>query len=193
MSEKKKERILESTDKKMKKSGKKEEKRKKESISLKDQLKKKEEEIAAHINILKHLQAEFENYKKRIIREQTGFLEFASKGIIAKMLPVLDNFERALNSAHEPNDFEAFKKGVEMVYVQLVDILSKEGLKVVDPVDKQFDPREHEAIMQVEMNECEEGTVIEVLQKGYLLKEKVLRPAVVKVAKNYKSEIKEDE
>ncbi len=156
--------------------------------SLEKELKEKEKEIAEYIDRLRRLQAEFENYKKRILNEQTRFLELASENLVSQLLPVLDNLERALASSEKNINFENFKKGVEIVFNQFLQVLKGAGLEVVDPTGKHFDPQEHEAVLQVESNEHEEGTIVEVLQKGYVLKEKVLRPAIVKVAKNSVSE-----
>ncbi|MDP3014501.1 MAG: nucleotide exchange factor GrpE [Candidatus Subteraquimicrobiales bacterium] len=169
-----------------KKKAAKEEKPEKESkaSSLKKEFEEKEKEVADYLDRLKRLQAEFENYKKRILKEQTQFLELASQNIISELLSVLDNLERALASSKEGGNFESFIKGVEMVHNQFLQVLEGAGLKVVNPIGKHFDPREHEAFLQVESNEHEEGTIVEVLQKGYLLKDRVLRPAIVKVAKN---------
>ncbi|MDI6891706.1 MAG: nucleotide exchange factor GrpE [Actinomycetota bacterium] len=150
-------------------------------VSWKKRCEKKEEELADCVDTLKRLQAEFENYKKRIIREQSQFLEFASQNLIGELLPVLDNFERAL-AAGECNR-DDFLKGIELVCAQFKKVLEKEGLQAIDPLGKHFDPHEHEAMMQVESDEHEEGTVAEVLQKGYLLKGRVIRPAIVKVAR----------
>ncbi|HDP69769.1 MAG TPA: nucleotide exchange factor GrpE [Actinobacteria bacterium] len=166
---------------------------KKECASLKERLKEKEKEAADYLNMLKRLQAEFENYKKRIIRDQAIFLERASEDIIAKILPVLDNLERALNSTEENTDFESFKKGVEMVHSQLVDVLKKAGSNILNPIGEGFNPHEHEAFMQVESDEHEEGKIVEVLQKGYLFKGKILRPAIVKIAKGCESKDKDTE
>jgi len=192
MNEEKEEKVTKGNEKKTEQKEKKKD-LKKENTFLKEQIKKKENELADYVNTLKHLQAEFENYKKRIVREQTNFLEFACKDIVIKILPVLDNLERSLSSARDAADFEAFKKGVEMVYSHLVDSLKKEGLEAIDSAGQRFNPQEHEALMQVESDEHEEGTVVEAIQKGYFLKGKVLRPAIVKVAKGCESKEKNNE
>lgn len=192
MNEEKEEKVTEGNEKKTEQKEKKKD-LKKENTFLKEQIKKKENELSDYVDMLKHLQAEFENYKKRVVREQTNFLEFACKDIIIKILPVLDNLERSLSSARDAADFEVFKKGVEMVYSHLVDILKKEGLEAINPAGQCFNPQEHEALMQVESDEHEEGTVVEAMQKGYLLKGKVLRPAIVKVAKGRESKEKNNE
>lgn len=148
-----------------------------------EELKKKDEEIASYIDMLQRLKAEFENYKKRIERDQVVFFEMATKDIIIKILPILDNLERALAASKEASDFEALKKGIELVAAQFGEVLKREGVSIIDPAGEKFDPLHHEAFMQVESDQHEEGEVVEVFQKGYALKERVIRPAVVKVAK----------
>ncbi len=151
--------------------------------SLKEELKKKEEEAASYLDMLQRLKAEFENYKKRVERDQAAFFEMASKDIILKTLPVLDNLERALQALSGGADLDSFKRGIELVTGQFGEILKKEGISVIDPVGQKFDPTHHEAFMQVESDDHEEGRVVEVFQKGYAINGKVIRPAVVKVAK----------
>ena len=151
--------------------------------ALRNTLKEKEAQAAEYLDSLRRLQADFENYKKRMLKEQTEFLAAASKGLIMELIPVVDNLERALNAGPHSKDSAAFCKGVEMVHGQLVDILSKAGLAEIDPLGEQFDPLHHEAVMQVGSDEHDDDTVVEVLQKGYQLKGKLLRPASVKVSK----------
>jgi len=128
------------------------------------------------------LQADFDNFRKRTRKEQQEFLQYACQSLIEKLLPILDNFERALESPDRES--QAFKTGVEMIYKQLVGVLEQEGLSVIEAAAQPFDPQHHEAVMQEESDEYPDSTVIEVLQKGYKLKNKVIRPAMVKVAKN---------
>jgi len=129
------------------------------------------------------LKAEFENYKKRILKEQTQFLELASQNLIAKLLPVLDNFELALFAAEETTDYEKLLRGIEMVYGEFKDLLYKEGLMTVEAEGKEFNPEVHEAVMQVHSEKHEDNTVVDVLRQGYTFKGRLLRPALVKVAK----------
>lgn len=130
------------------------------------------------IEQLQRLQAEFENYKRRTEREQEAFRATACADVIESLLPVLDNFELALSNA-EAND--NFHKGVEMIYAQLKEALVAQGLAEI-PAEGMFNPRLHEAML-TEESEQEKNTIIEVLQKGYTLGEKVLRSAKVKVAR----------
>lgn len=160
--------------------------RPKEYEALRKKLKEKEAEAAEHLDHLRHLQAEFENYKKRMVKEQTRFLETANKDAISHLLPILDDFERSLAAAEKTKDYHKISEGVRMIYTHLKKALAKEGLEEINPVGEQFDPLWHEAVMQETSDEHEDDTVVEVLQKGYLFKGRVLRPAKVKVSKNSK-------
>jgi len=156
---------------------------KEEWESFQKELETKKAEAAEYLDTLKRLKAEFENYKKRILKEQTQFLEMASQNLITKLLLVLDNFELALFAAEETRDYEKLIKGVEMVYSEFKDLLQKEGLKVIEAEGKEFNPEFHEAVMQVHADECEDNTIVDVMRNGYLFKGRVIRPALVKVAK----------
>ena len=131
---------------------------------------------------LQRVQADFENYRKRMEKEKAEFVKFASSGIISEILPVLDNFEVALKNAGNSHDFI---KGIEMIYAQLFGVLEKQGLKSIDSEGKKFNPYVHEALMQEESGK-EEGMIIEEFQKGYLLNGCVLRHSKVKVSKGIK-------
>lgn len=145
---------------------------------MKRESKKKEktEELTA---LLKKVQADFENYKKRVEKEKTEFTQFASQELVKKLLPLLDSFQLALA---DTKNLEDFKKGVELIYSQLWQTLESEGISQIDAVGKQFDPFLHEALMQEESDKPE-NTVLEELQKGFMLKDNVIRPAKVKIAK----------
>lgn len=151
--------------------------------ALKKELEAKKTEAAEYLDHLKRLKAEFENYKKRQLKEQTQFLELSAQDLMGKLLPVLDNFELALLAAEDSKDFERLIRGIEMVYGELKDVLRKEGLRVIESIGKQFDPQVHEAVMQVHSDEHEDNTIVDVLRQGYTFKGKVMRPAMVKVAK----------
>ncbi|MDQ7092280.1 nucleotide exchange factor GrpE [Desulfosporosinus sp. PR] len=150
-------------------------------LTLEAELKQAKEKSDEHYNQLLRLQADFDNYRKRTQKEKTELIKFASEHLVNELLPVLDNFERAVSSAQNNPDFAAFSQGVEMILRQLQTALSKEGLKAMEAVGQPFDPNLHEAVLRVESDEHEENTVVEELQKGYFLKEKVLRPSMVKV------------
>ncbi|MFD0682694.1 MULTISPECIES: nucleotide exchange factor GrpE [unclassified Paenibacillus] len=144
-----------------------------------EQLRKESEE-----NYQRYLraQADFDNFRRRTRLEKEEFAKYASMKVIEQLLPVLDNLERALNAGQEGKDYEALHKGVDMISRQLDQTLANEGLQAMESVGQPFNPEFHQAIMQVESEEHEEGIVVEEIQKGYLLKDKVLRPAMVKVS-----------
>jgi molecular chaperone GrpE len=127
-------------------------------------------------------QADFDNFRRRARQEKEDFVKYASLKLIEQLLPVIDNFERALSSSKENKDFDSLVKGLDMTFRQLDQVLVQEGLRPIESVGQPFNPEIHQAIMQVESEEHEEGIVVEELQKGYMLKDKVIRPAMVKVS-----------
>lgn len=127
-------------------------------------------------------QADFDNFRKRTQKEKEDMAKYASSKLITELISVVDNFERALVAAEESSEAESFTKGVNMIFRQLEGVLQAEGLTTMETVGKPFNPEFHQAIMQVESDEYGEGTVVEEVQKGYMLKDKVLRPAMVKVS-----------
>ncbi|KWX76937.1 nucleotide exchange factor GrpE [Paenibacillus jilunlii] len=128
------------------------------------------------------VQADFDNFRRRTQKEKEELAQYATSKLVGELLPVLDNFERAIATAPATPEFEAFNKGVSMIFQQLEGVLKSEGLAAMETVGQPFNPEYHQAIMQVESEEHEEGIVTEEVQKGYLLKDKVLRPAMVKVS-----------
>jgi molecular chaperone GrpE len=131
---------------------------------------------------LQRLQAEFENYRKRVLREQTQAIEMASEPLIRKLLEVLDEFDLALMAAERKPDFERFLHGVELVYAKLQDILRSEGLERIEAEGKAFDPTLHEALMQSGEGDGE-PVVADVLRQGYRMRGRVVRPAGVKIVR----------
>ncbi|MBH5318153.1 nucleotide exchange factor GrpE [Paenibacillus sp. GSMTC-2017] len=127
-------------------------------------------------------QADFDNFRRRTLKEKEELGQYASMKLIGQLLPIVDNFERAIAASSANNDFESLAKGVDMIFRQLSQTLEQEGLKPMEVVGEPFNPEFHQAIMQVESDEHEEGIVVEEVQKGYILKDKVLRPAMVKVS-----------
>lgn len=127
-------------------------------------------------------QADFDNFRRRTQKEKEELAQYATSKLVTELLPVLDNFERALLTAPANTDNDAYAKGVNMIFRQLEGVLKSEGLTAMETVGQPFNPEYHQAIMQVESEEYEEGIVTEEVQKGYLLKDKVLRPAMVKVS-----------
>ncbi|OOE13670.1 nucleotide exchange factor GrpE [Fictibacillus arsenicus] len=127
------------------------------------------------------LQADYDNFRRRTREEQAASLKYKSQSLVEQLLPALDNFERALKTEATNEQAKTLIQGMEMVYRQLADVLKQEGLTEVPTVGEKFDPNMHQAVMQVEDSEYESNTVIEELQKGYMLKDRVIRPAMVKV------------
>ncbi|OGX61644.1 MAG: nucleotide exchange factor GrpE [Paenibacillus sp. RIFOXYA1_FULL_44_5] len=127
-------------------------------------------------------QADFDNFRRRSRQEKEEYLKYASLKLIEQLLPVVDNFSRALSTAQGTQDYDSLLRGVDMIYRQLEQALVQEGLTPLETVGQAFNPEFHQAVIQVESEEHEEGIVIEELQKGYMLKDKVLRPAMVKVS-----------
>ncbi|WP_139994321.1 nucleotide exchange factor GrpE [Paenibacillus paridis] len=127
-------------------------------------------------------QADFDNFRRRTLKEKEELGQYASMKLIGQLLPVVDNFERAVAAASVNGDFESLAKGVDMIFRQLEQTLEQEGLKAMNVVGEPFNPDFHQAIMQVDSDEHEEGIIVEEVQKGYILKDKVLRPAMVKVS-----------
>lgn len=127
-------------------------------------------------------QADFDNFRKRTLKEKEELAQYASLKLVNQLLPVVDNFQRAMQSSGEGGEPGTFAKGVDMIYRQFAQVLENEGLKAMEPVGQPFDPELHQAIMQVESDQYEEGIVVEVVQPGYWLKDKVIRPAMVKVS-----------
>lgn len=133
---------------------------------------------------LLRLQAEFENYKKRMAREKTDFLKFATEGLLLEFLPILDNLERAIAPARaDTANREAIADGIEMIARLFRSTLEKAGVKPMDAVGHPFDPALHQAVVQVECADARDNIVLEEIQKGYLLEGRVLRAAMVKVSR----------
>ena len=140
-------------------------------------------------NLLR-LAADFDNYRKRLSKEKEEHIKLAAESVVRDILPVRDNFVRAIASAHNHKDFDAFKQGITMIENQLEDVLKDSGVSEIKAQGVMFDPRYHEIMMEEESDTAAEGVVLEVLQKGYTMSGRVIRPAMVKVSK--KKEKKED-
>lgn len=140
-----------------------------------------------YLETLRRVQADFENYRKRVIKEQTALVERANEGLVEKLLPVLDSFEAALASlpagddGSSGEDLDKVRKGIELLYAELLGVLEKSGLTRIEADGKPFDPNVHEAVMQEDGDG--EPIVVDTLRTGYTYKGKVLRPAMVKVAR----------
>src|SRR5690625_3732015 len=145
---------------------------------LKEELERIKKERDEATDRTLRVQAEFENFKKRTQREKIAERTYKSQDLVNELLPALDNFERAL--AVEPTEeTKSILEGITMVYNQLNDALKTENVEVIETVGKEFDPNLHHAVMQVEDENYESNIVIEELQKGYILKERVIRPAKI--------------
>lgn len=138
----------------------------------------------AFLDDLQRVQAEFANFRKRMLREQTAHVERASEGVVEQLLPVLDTFELALASLElaDTEDAAKLRKGVELVYAELYGVLEKQGLARIEAQSKPFDPSVHEAVLQEESGDGD-AVVTDVMRTGYTLKGRVLRPAMVKVSR----------
>ena len=146
---------------------------------LKAQLKEEKEKSDEYYEHLKRQMAEFDNFKKRISKEKDMMYNTISASVISELLPILDNFEKALNS--ESTD-ESYKNGMAMIYGQLIDALNKIGVEEIEALNTTFDPNFHEAVMHVEDENFGEKEVVEVFRKGYKIGDKIIRHAMVKVA-----------
>ncbi len=130
---------------------------------------------------LLRLQADYENYRRRTRQEKEEIYKYASEGLVCAILPVLDNFERAIAAKGE--SVESFKQGVELIFRQFMDVLEAEGVAQIPAVGEQFDPEKHEAAFREESANYPDNEVVEEFRRGYQLKDKVIRPSMVKVAK----------
>ena len=152
-----------------------------ETISAEEQIKKLEEEKQGLYAQLIRRQADYENYRKRVAREQQEFRERAEAEIVCELLPVLDGFERVLAAPAGGVD-EDYKTGIELIYKQLLDFLTRAGLHPVPTTGKTFDPYLHHAVERVESGDHKDEEIVAELQRGYTFKKQLLRPALVRVA-----------
>lgn len=158
-----------------------EEKAEKSQSLLEEELKRKEYELKETNIQLMRLQADFANFRKRTEKEKTDIINYALEEFICKLLPVVDNFQIAMEV--EEKGEGSFYKGIELINKQLKDSLESNGVNEIASLGEEFDPNIHHAVFMEESEEYDSGKVVEVLQKGYMLKDKVIRPAMVKVAK----------
>ncbi|MEM3437049.1 MAG: nucleotide exchange factor GrpE [Nitrososphaerales archaeon] len=160
---------------------------------LKKALKEEHERAEDYLNKLKYLQADFENYQKRVNKEMLDLVKYGNERLMVKLLNIIDDLERSIKFSKESDNKESLIEGVEMVLKSLKEILKKEGLEEIEAIGKNFDPNLHEAVAYIQTNEYPVNTVIEEIRKGYLLNGKLIRPSMVKVALslNEKGEIHE--
>jgi len=150
-------------------------------VGAPSEVEKLKAERDALLDRLARLQAEFDNARKRAAREQQDFREFAAADVIKNFLPTLDSFERALKANADSTDF---RNGIELIYRQFQDALQKIGVQPIPAVGQPFDPRVHEAVEMVDSTEVPDHHVLDELQRGYKYKDRLLRPAMVRVARN---------
>jgi molecular chaperone GrpE len=143
-----------------------------------ESLRKEKDEIYDRL-LRKH--ADFENFRKRIEKDKKEFQVYALSDIVGDLIFILDNFERALSHADDSSNPD-YRKGVELIYRQLRDLLEKRGLRIIESKGQKFDPNFHEAVAREPRNDVEEGTILEELQRGYFFQNRLLRPAMVKVS-----------
>ena len=154
-----------------------------EAGKLKEALEREKERADEYLNRLKYLQADFENYQKRVEREREELVKRGSEELILKLLGVVDDLERAIEASKSSSDREVLVSGVEMVLKQLQATLAEEGLSQIEAVGRPLDPELHEAIATVETDQYPENIIVRVLRKGYSLNGRVIRPSMVEVAK----------
>ncbi len=141
------------------------------------------EEIERLRNRLLRLQADHDNFRKRMAREREEQAQFAHEGLMRDLLASMDNFDRALAHRKQTPEVEAYAKGLELMHQQLWDNLARHGLQRIEAQAQPFDPHRHEAISAEEVSGVDDGTILDVIQEGYVLHGRVLRPSLVKVAK----------
>ena len=147
------------------------------------ELEKTRSELEETKNKLLHLAADFENYKRQAVRRESESKERAVKNVLSDLLPVLDNFERAVHASSSSQDVQNLKVGVEFILQQLHEVLRSHGVEPIEAAGQKFDPQFHEAQEEVASEEHESGTILDETQKGYRYRDQVLRPTIVKVAK----------
>jgi molecular chaperone GrpE len=149
---------------------------------LQEQLQNKSEEAKKYYDQYLRGLAETENIRKRSQREKEDYLKFAHLSIIKKLLPIIDDLNRGMEAANAAQDYEGLKKGMEITARNLSELLRQEGVQEIECVGKPFDPQYHEPLMVVDSNEHPENTIIEELNKGYIMHDRVIRPSLVKVS-----------
>jgi molecular chaperone GrpE len=155
----------------------------KETEELKKKLEEKEKEAKEHYDRLLRMAADFENYKKRAVREKEEWTKFANEDLIKGILPFIDNLERAVNHSEKTEDFQSLVEGIRLTVQQLLQTLGKFGVSPIESLGKPFNPAVHQAMLVVETDQHEPNQVVEEFQKGYLLNDRLLRPATVSVSK----------
>ncbi len=159
-----------------------------EIAQLRQQLESKEQEIKVQQDKYLRIYAEFENYKKRAVRDQEEFSKYANERLLKELLPVVDNLERAIFHTKDTKEPGKILEGLELILKQCLEVIGKLGVTGFESHLQPFDPSKHQAIGQMESEEHEEGTVIEEIQRGYRISDRILRPALVIVSKKKNKE-----
>ncbi len=153
-----------------------------DAAALQEKVNALQAKLADTENRLLRLQADFDNYRRRSLLEREAAEKYRAQSLVLDILPALDNFERAMKVEAKDEQTSSLLQGMEMVYRQLLEALTKEGVEVIEAVGQPFDPHYHQAVMQVEDSQFESNTVVEEFQKGYKMKDRVIRPSMVKVS-----------
>jgi len=155
----------------------------KEIEELRRKLEEKEKEVKEYYDRLLRVAADFDNYKKRAAKEKEEWTKFANEDLIKGILPFIDNLERAINHSERAEDFQSLVEGIKLTVQQLLNTLNRFGVSLIESLGKPFNPAVHQAMLLVETDQHEPNQVVEEFQKGYLLNERLLRPATVSVSK----------
>jgi len=156
---------------------------KKKLENLKEELASTDEEAREYLDYLKRLKAEFENYKKRVLKEREQTVKLANENLIRQFLPIMDDLERAISSVKKAKDIDSLVEGIVMVLNQLKEVLKKQGVEEIKAKGKEFNPYFHEAVLELKSDKYPDNFVVEEMRKGYKLNNRILRPAMVKVNK----------
>jgi len=163
----------------------------KENSGKKETSKELKEQLASEQDRVLRLSAEFENYKKRKQRESDEFKKFANETVFRQLLSVVDNLERAIFSTEENSDEEGLLEGIKLTYKEILKLFETYNVKPIEAENQPFDPNFHQAVTQIETDDFPDNTVTTALQKGYLLHDRLIRPAMVVVSKRVTKETKE--
>ena len=153
---------------------------------MQKELNEAETQTQVAIDKMMRLAADFDNYKKRNARDCEDIRKYAAENIIKELIPIVDNFERAIESANESKDVNSLLGGIKLILNQMMNLLEKEGVIRIEAVGEVFDPHIHEAVMHIASDEYPENIVTQELQKGYILRDRIVRPAMVSVSKGSK-------
>jgi len=153
-----------------------------EVSSLREQLRQEQERSKEHLNKLLYVQADFENYRRRLNQEVESRIDAGKARLIQNLLAIVDELELALNAAKNTEGASAVANGLEIVLKKFRDLLTAEGLSAIESVGKKFDPTMHEAVERVPCEDKDEGTILEEIRKGFTMKGKLIRPSIVKIA-----------